>query len=83
MQPDEHKYAVYTPLFAPIAVPMVVGLIKEIKRKSRERKEKKRLEALLRKGAADEGKRLEGPGETVEETGKALAEEPEVVQSDS
>ncbi|WVQ63839.1 uncharacterized protein L199_001995 [Kwoniella botswanensis] len=27
--PDEHKFAVYTPLFAPIAVPLLLGLIKE------------------------------------------------------
>ncbi|ODO04810.1 hypothetical protein I350_05420 [Cryptococcus amylolentus CBS 6273] len=27
--PDEHKFAVYTPLFAPIAVPLILGLIKE------------------------------------------------------
>ncbi|RXK39002.1 hypothetical protein M231_03732 [Tremella mesenterica] len=30
-QPDEHKLAVYTPLFAPIAIPLIVGLIKELK----------------------------------------------------
>ncbi|KAG9004009.1 GPI transamidase component [Tulasnella sp. JGI-2019a] len=29
--PAEHKYAVYTPLFAPIAVPLVVAAIREIK----------------------------------------------------
>jgi len=29
--PTEHKYAVYTPLFAPIAVPLVVTLLKEIR----------------------------------------------------
>lgn len=28
--PVEHKYAVYTPLFAPVAVPLVVALLKEI-----------------------------------------------------
>lgn len=31
LQPDEHKYAVYTPLFAPVAVPVLVALLKEIK----------------------------------------------------
>lgn len=30
--PDEHKVAVYLPLLGPIGVPLVVGLIKEIKR---------------------------------------------------
>ncbi|EPQ26556.1 uncharacterized protein PFL1_05878 [Pseudozyma flocculosa PF-1] len=29
--PDEHKYAVYTPLFGPLLVPLVVALIKCIK----------------------------------------------------
>ncbi|KAK1922767.1 phosphatidylinositol-glycan biosynthesis class S protein [Papiliotrema laurentii] len=28
--PDEHKFAVYTPLFAPIALPMLVGLVREL-----------------------------------------------------
>ncbi|WWC91140.1 uncharacterized protein L201_006081 [Kwoniella dendrophila CBS 6074] len=27
--PDEHKFAIYTPLFAPIAVPLLLGLLKE------------------------------------------------------
>lgn len=30
LQPNEHKYAVYSPLFAPIAIPLVVGLLKEL-----------------------------------------------------
>lgn len=30
--PDEHKVAVYLPLLGPIGVPLVVGLLKEIKR---------------------------------------------------
>ncbi|KZO94226.1 hypothetical protein CALVIDRAFT_581489 [Calocera viscosa TUFC12733] len=29
--PTEHKYAVYTPLFAPVAVPLIVALVREIK----------------------------------------------------
>ncbi|QRW05365.1 GPI transamidase component PIG-S [Ceratobasidium sp. AG-Ba] len=29
--PAEHKYAVYTPLFAPIAVPLIVSVIRELK----------------------------------------------------
>lgn len=28
--PDEHKYAVYTPLFGPVLVPLVLGVIKEV-----------------------------------------------------
>lgn len=30
--PDEHKVAVYLPLLGPIGVPLVVGLLKEVKR---------------------------------------------------
>ena len=28
--PDEHKYAVYTPLFGPLALPLVLALLKEL-----------------------------------------------------
>ncbi|OWZ74350.1 hypothetical protein AYX14_00290 [Cryptococcus neoformans] len=28
--PDEHKFAVYTPLFAPIAVPLIIALLREL-----------------------------------------------------
>jgi phosphatidylinositol glycan class S len=40
--PDEHKVAVYLPLLGPIGVPLVMGLIKELKRVIRELKERKR-----------------------------------------
>ncbi|KAJ3100044.1 hypothetical protein HDU97_002528 [Phlyctochytrium planicorne] len=36
--PDEHKYAVYMPLFTPIAVPLIIALIKEIKRLKKKKK---------------------------------------------
>lgn len=29
--PNEHKYAVYTPLFGPVLVPLIIGLIKELR----------------------------------------------------
>lgn len=29
--PDEHKYAVYTPFFAPVMVPLLAALLKEWK----------------------------------------------------
>lgn len=29
--PDEHKYAIYMPLFVPISVPLVMSLVKELK----------------------------------------------------
>jgi len=30
--PDEHKFAIYTPLFLPISVPVVLKLLAEIKK---------------------------------------------------
>ncbi|KAL9938362.1 hypothetical protein V8E36_002985 [Tilletia maclaganii] len=38
--PEEHKYAVYTPLFGPVAVPLLIALLREVKgwRKGRRRK---------------------------------------------
>ncbi len=29
--PDEHKYAVYTPLFGPVSVPILAALLRELK----------------------------------------------------
>jgi hypothetical protein len=28
--PDEHKYAIYTPLFGPLALPLVMALLREL-----------------------------------------------------
>ena len=28
--PDEHKYAIYSPLFGPLALPLVIALLKEL-----------------------------------------------------
>jgi phosphatidylinositol glycan class S len=30
--PDEHKYAIYMPLFVPISVPLILALLKELKK---------------------------------------------------
>lgn len=38
--PDEHKIAVYMPLLGPVAVPLVTGLIKELRRLAKRRKQK-------------------------------------------
>jgi phosphatidylinositol glycan class S len=43
--PDEHKIAVYLPLLGPVGVPLVVGLLNELKawkKRRRERAEKGR-----------------------------------------
>jgi hypothetical protein len=29
--PDEHKYAIYTPLFGPLALPLLMALLKELR----------------------------------------------------
>lgn len=31
--PDEHKYAIYMPLFVPISVPLIMAVLKELKKK--------------------------------------------------
>lgn len=46
--PQEHKASVYTPLFGPIAVPLVAALVKEIK-EWKERRRKKREEEKEKK----------------------------------
>jgi phosphatidylinositol glycan class S len=38
--PDEHKYAIYMPLFVPISVPLLMSLLRELKR-LKEKKEAK------------------------------------------
>ncbi|CAO1626198.1 unnamed protein product [Sympodiomycopsis kandeliae] len=43
--PMEHVYAVYTPLFGPLAVPLLLVGIKELKRIVKERKRKKKIQS--------------------------------------
>ncbi|KAG0232450.1 hypothetical protein BGW42_008168 [Actinomortierella wolfii] len=40
--PDEHKYAIYMPLFVPISVPLIMALLREIKKMKQERGEEKK-----------------------------------------
>jgi phosphatidylinositol glycan class S len=42
--PDEHKYAVYTPLFGPVAVPLILTVFKEFKHWREKRRKKKESE---------------------------------------
>ncbi|GAA6012999.1 hypothetical protein JCM10207_008408 [Rhodosporidiobolus poonsookiae] len=51
--PDEHKYAVYTPLFGPVAVPLLVAALKEIKEWRKGKKEKREREKAQVEGAAE------------------------------
>eukprot|EP01132_Coremiostelium_polycephalum_P004256 gene4256-5326_t len=39
--PDEHKYAVYTPLFVPVCFPIIAGTIQELKHFLKKRKQQK------------------------------------------
>lgn len=38
--PDEHKYAVYTPLFVPVCFPIIAGIFQEIKHYRKKRSER-------------------------------------------
>lgn len=42
--PDEHKYAIYMPLFVPTSVPLLAALVKEIKKLKQKKKEKEAKE---------------------------------------
>lgn len=38
--PDEHKYAIYMPLFVPISVPLIMALLKQLKQLKQQKKSK-------------------------------------------
>jgi len=46
--PPEHKYAVYTPLFAPISAPLLVTTIKEVVSMLRARRKRKEMQERLK-----------------------------------
>ncbi|CAO3684438.1 unnamed protein product [Umbelopsis ramanniana] len=39
--PDEHKYAIYMPLFVPVSVPLIMAVIKQLKEYQKEKREQK------------------------------------------
>ena len=39
--PDEHKYAIYMPLFVPTSMPLIMALVKEVREIRRKRKTEK------------------------------------------
>ena len=45
--PPEHKYAVYTPLFAPISAPLIVATLKELASILKARRKRKEIEERL------------------------------------
>ncbi|GAA5825799.1 hypothetical protein JCM11251_000374 [Rhodosporidiobolus azoricus] len=58
--PDEHKYAVYTPLFGPVSVPLIVALLKEVKEW---RKGKKKKKGEGKEGGKEEGVKGKAKGD--------------------
>ena len=71
--PDEHKYAIYTPLFGPLALPLLMALLKELQGivkgwKESRLKQSEENDALIVK----EGK--EGESTIVAETTKPVSE---------
>ncbi|WVQ81496.1 hypothetical protein IAT38_003620 [Cryptococcus sp. DSM 104549] len=52
--PDEHKFAVYTPLFAPIAVPLILGLLKEFVARRKRRSAKPAPQQEESEGSSEE-----------------------------
>ncbi|KDE06579.1 hypothetical protein MVLG_03075 [Microbotryum lychnidis-dioicae p1A1 Lamole] len=62
--PDNHKYAIYTPLFGPVAVPLLMALAKEWKKrrgKGKEGEGKKKDEKETGEGGeGEEGREREG-----------------------
>jgi phosphatidylinositol glycan class S len=72
--PDEHKYAIYTPLFGPLALPLLMALLRELQgmfkgwkaiRLKKEEKEEKDVVIV------SEGK--EGESKVIAETTEPLA----------
>lgn len=51
--PAEHKYAVYTPLFAPVAVPLIVTALREFKAWREERRKRREAERKGKEGGKD------------------------------
>ena len=51
--PDEHKYAIYTPLFGPLALPLVMALLREVQgmfkrwKATRIKREEEKKDALV------------------------------------
>ena len=79
-QPDEHKFAVYTPLFAPIAVPMIIALLKELVGWWKRRKGKKPRTPRDTDVVAEDDRKITS-GKGADETIMAKREEEEGVDA--
>jgi phosphatidylinositol glycan class S len=72
--PDEHKYAIYTPLFGPLALPLLMALLREFQgmfkgwKASRLKKEEKEEKIVV---IVSEGK--EGESKVIAETTEPVA----------
>ncbi|RKO96334.1 hypothetical protein CAUPRSCDRAFT_11974 [Caulochytrium protostelioides] len=69
--PDEHKYAVFVPLFVPISVPVLISLVREIKRR-RDLARRRRL-ALAYEKAQRAAREHPGAGADADATAEAPA----------
>jgi phosphatidylinositol glycan class S len=72
--PDEHKYAIYTPLFGPLALPLLMALLRELQRMFKgwkasrlKKEEKEEKDAMI----VSEGK--EGESKVIAETTEPVA----------
>ncbi|KAK8844094.1 hypothetical protein IAR55_006888 [Kwoniella newhampshirensis] len=79
--PDEHKFAVYTPLFAPIAVPLILGLIKEFLAWKRRRGAKRQTMPTASGSPVARDRELEGRQQTVNEDASPAFEQTEVSET--
>lgn len=80
--PDEHKYAIYTPLFGPLALPLVMALLKELRemfkgwKARRVKSEVQEMDALIVKEEKD------GESKVIAETTETVVKEA-VVEKES
>jgi len=80
--PDEHKYAIYTPLFGPLALPLLMALLKELQamfrgwKTRRFKTEVQESNTLVVKETKDRESKL------IEESTELAATEGTVVESD-
>ena len=81
--PDEHKYAIYTPLFGPLALPLLMALFKELQGIFKGWKARRRLNTEVEEPDAlivKEGK--DGESKVTAKAIGAVVTEPAATESD-